>query len=86
MDSASHWTVSLTAASVWRDTAVPCVTNRGSCSTPAVACPASMAAVRSQKQGTPTVTVKVATPGNCVMQVGFLRRRSRPITKVMNME
>lgn len=72
MESASHWTLSRTAVSVWRVTAAPCVTSRGSCSTPAVACPANTAAARSQTQETPTVTVKVATLGNSVTQVGLL--------------
>lgn len=72
MESASHWTLSLTAVSVRRVTAVPCVTNRGSCSTPAVACPANTVAARSQTREMPTVTVKVATLGNFVMQVGLI--------------
>lgn len=72
MASASHWMLSLTAASVWRDTVVPCVTSRGSCSTPAVACPANMDAARYQTQETPTATVKVATPGNFVILVSLL--------------
>lgn len=71
MESASHWTLSRIAASVRRVTAVPCVTNMGSCSTPAVACPANTAAARSQTQEMPTVTVKVATLGNFVTQVGL---------------
>lgn len=72
MENASRWTLSRTAASVWRVTAVPCVTNRGSCSTPAVVCPANTAAARSQTQEMPTVTVKVAILGNFVTQVGLL--------------
>lgn len=72
MESASHWTPSRTAASVLRVTVVPYVTNKGSCSTPADACPANMAAARSQIQEMPFVTVKVATLGNSVMQVGLL--------------
>ena len=72
MECASHWTPSLTAVSVWRVTAAPCVTNRVSCSTPVVACPANMVAARYQTQEMPTVTVKVATLGNFVTQVGFL--------------
>lgn len=71
MESASHWTLSRTAASVQRVTAVPCAINRGSCSTPADACLASMGAARSQTQEMPTVTVKMATLGNFVMQVGL---------------
>lgn len=72
MESASHWTLSRTAASVWTVTAVPYVTNMGSCSTLAVACPVNMGAARSQTQEMPTVIVKVATLGNFVMQVGLL--------------
>ncbi len=72
MESAFHWTHSHTAASVTMVTAVPCVTNRGSCSTPAVACPANTVAAKSQTREMPTVTVKVGTPGNFVTQVRFL--------------
>lgn len=72
MESASHWTVSHTAANVWRVTAVPCVTNKGNCSTPAAGWPANMVAAKSQTQETPTVTVKVVTLENFVTQVGLL--------------
>lgn len=72
MESASHWMLSRTAASVWRVTAGPCVTNRASSSTPADACPANTAAARSRTRGTPTVTAKVATLENSVTQVGSL--------------
>lgn len=47
---------------------MPCATSRVNCLTPAVACPASTVAARSQIQETHTVTVKVATLGNSVMQ------------------
>lgn len=72
MESVSPWTLSRTAVSVPRVTAEPCVTNKGSCSTPAVTCPANMDAARSQTQETHTVTVKVAIPENSVTQVGLL--------------
>lgn len=72
MESASLWTLSHIAASVRRVTAAPCVTNRESCSTPAGACPANTAAVRSRTRERPTVTARAATPGGSVMQVGFL--------------
>lgn len=71
MESAFHWTLSRIAVSVQRVTAGPCVTNKGSCLTPAVDCPASMAAARSQTQETLSVTVKAATLGSFVMQVGL---------------
>lgn len=76
MESASHWTVSHTAASVWRVTAVPCVTNKESFSTPAAGWPANMDAAKSQTQEMPTVTVKVATLGNFVTQVSLLNLES----------
>lgn len=71
-ESASHWTFSHTAVSVWRVTVVPYVTNRGSCSTLAVACPVNMVVARSQTQEMPIVIVKVATLETFVMQVGLL--------------
>lgn len=72
MESASRWTVSRTAASVWRATAVPCVTNRGSCLTRAAGWPANTVAAKSQTQETPTVIVRVATLGNSATQVSVL--------------
>lgn len=77
MENASHWTVSRIAASVKRVTEVPCATRRESCSTPAVVCPASTAAVRSQTPATPSVTARVATPGSSATPVGFARTRLR---------
>lgn len=72
MESASHWTLSLTAVSVMRVTVAPSVTSKESCLTRAADCPANTAAVRSQTQEMHTVTAKVATLGNFVMQVVFL--------------
>lgn len=72
MESASHWTLSHTAVNVWRVTVVPYVTNKGSCSTLAVACPVNMGVARSQTQEIPIVIVKVATLDTFVMQVGLL--------------
>lgn len=82
MESASHWTLSRTAASVWRVTAGRCVTSRASSSTPADACPANTAAARSRTRGTPTVTAKVATLESSVTQVGSLGQTENFKTKV----
>lgn len=70
MENASHWTLSRTAASATRVIVVPSATKRRSCSTPVDTWPANTVAARSQTQEMPTVTVKVATPGNSVTQVG----------------
>lgn len=71
MEDASHWTVSRIAASVPRVTEAPCVTRRGSCSTPAVVWRANTAAVRFQRLEMPFVTVRVAILGNSVTLVGL---------------
>lgn len=71
MEDASHWTVSRIAASVTRVTAVPCATRRGSCSTPAVVCRASTAAVRSQTLEMPFATARAAILGTSVTPVGL---------------
>lgn len=83
MESASHWTISHTAASVWRVTVVLCVTSRGNCSTPAAAWPANTAAARSLTQEMPTVTVRVDTLENSVTQVGLLLLYKSFISKVL---
>ena len=71
MESASRWPASRITASAQRVITAPCVTSRGSCSTPAAAWPASMAAARSRTRETPTVTVRVATPESSATQVGL---------------
>ena len=69
MENASLWTVSPIAVSARRAIVERSVTSRVSCSTPANICPASTAAVSSQTVGTPTATVRAASPGSCVTQV-----------------
>lgn len=68
MESVSLWTVSHIVVSAMRGTVVHSAINRGSCLIRADTCPASTVGAKFQTQEMLIATVKVDTPGSCVMQ------------------